>query len=85
MNVAKIGEPENLQTVKMNLAQWSQALNGSTITVGGTDYCFGDGIADIDTRLDILAAIEGEILGTYNYIRCFRTQASRSSRSRYTM
>lgn len=68
VNVAKIGEPENIQTVEMNLAQWSQALNGATITVGGTDYCFGDGIADIDTRLDILAAIEGEILGTYNYI-----------------
>ena len=52
----------------MNLAQWSQALNGATVTVGGTDYCFGDGIADIETRLDILAAIEGEIRGTYNYI-----------------
>ena len=68
VDVAKIGDPADVQKVKMNLAQWSQALNGATITVGGKDYNFGDGIAEIETRLSILAAIEGEILKTYNYI-----------------
>ena len=54
--------------VTMTLKNWSDALNGTTVTVNGTEYCFGEGIADIDTRLDILAAIETEVLGTYNYI-----------------
>ncbi|MBQ8509642.1 MAG: hypothetical protein IJ493_07020 [Clostridia bacterium] len=68
VNVAKIGEAENVKKVKMNLKEWSDALNGATVTVNGTDYNFGDGIADVDTRLDILAAIEGKVLETYDYI-----------------
>lgn len=52
----------------MNLRQWSDALNGATVTVDGKDYCFGDGIADVEVRLEILAGIEAEILKTYNYI-----------------
>ena len=68
VNVAGIGKREDVKTVTMNLKQWSDALNGETVTVDGVDYCFGDGIADVDTRLDILAAIEGEVLKTYNYI-----------------
>ena len=58
----------NGEELTMNLRQWSDALNGATVTVGGKDYCFGDGIADVETRLDILAAIETKVLGTYNYI-----------------
>lgn len=54
--------------ITMNLKQWSDALNGATVTVDGTDYNFGSGIVDIDTRLTILAAIEGQILQTYNYL-----------------
>ena len=68
VNVAPLGEEADMQEVTMNLRQWSDALNGKTVTVAGTDYCFGDGIADVETRLTILAAIETEILGTYNYI-----------------
>ena len=68
VNVAKIGEPENKQTVTMNLKQWSDALNGATVKVGDTEYCFGDGIADVNTRLDILAKIETTVLMTYDYI-----------------
>ena len=56
------------EEITMNLRQWSDALNGATVAVGDKEYCFGDGIADVDTRLTILAAIEGEILQTYNYI-----------------
>ena len=68
INVAGIGNEPDVQTVTMTLKQWSDALNGTTITIKGNDYCFGDGIADVETRLDILGAIEAEILSTYNYI-----------------
>ncbi len=68
VNVAKIGETENKQEVTMSLKQWSDALNGTTVTVNGVEYNFGDGIADVNTRLDILAMIEGKVLQTYNYI-----------------
>ena len=54
--------------ITMNLHQWSDALNGTTVTVDGTEYNFGDGFVDVDTRLDILAAIEEQVLMTYDYI-----------------
>ena len=52
----------------MNLKQWSDAVNGNTVTVNGKEYNFGVDFASADDRLTILAAIEGEILSTYNYI-----------------
>jgi hypothetical protein len=52
----------------MTLKQWSDALNGSVVEVDGTQYNFGEGFADADTRLTILANIEREILLTYNYL-----------------
>ena len=52
----------------MNMKNWSDALNGATVTVDGTDYCFGEGIADVETRLTILAGIEGKVLETYDYL-----------------
>ncbi len=54
--------------ITMNLRQWSDALNGATVTVDGVDYNFGDGHADVDVRLSILAGIETHVLMTYNYI-----------------
>ena len=69
VNVAGIGNEPVMKEVTMNLKNWSDALNGSTVTArDNEDYCFGDGIADVETRLDILGAIEAEILSTYNYI-----------------
>ena len=64
------------QEVTLNLDQWSDALNGTTVTVtvgAGDDaievsYNFGDGQADVEVRLEILAMIETAILGTYDYI-----------------
>ena len=56
------------QKVTMNLKQWSDALNGMTVNIGGEEYNFGAGSASTDDRLNILAAIEGQILSTYNYI-----------------
>ena len=51
-----------------SLKNWSDALNGDTVTIDGKDYNFGDGMVDVNTRLDILAAIEGAVLQTYDYI-----------------
>ena len=56
------------EEITMNLRDWSDALNGATVAVGDKEYCFGDGIADVETRLNILAAIEGQVLQTYDYI-----------------
>jgi hypothetical protein len=56
------------EEITLNLKQWSDALNGTVVEKDGKQYNFGDGIADVDTRLDILAGIETKVLGTYNYI-----------------
>ena len=58
----------NGESITMNLRQWSDALNGATVNVNGKDYCFGSGIADVETRLNILAMLEGQVLSTYDYI-----------------
>ena len=68
VNINKVGEKVKKQDVTMNLKQWSDALNGDTVKVGDKEYCFGDGIADVNTRLDILAKIESTVLQTYDYI-----------------
>jgi len=56
------------EKITMNLKQWSDALNGTTVTVGGKEYNFGENTTDVNDRLTILAAIESEVLQTYNYI-----------------
>lgn len=56
------------ESITMNLRQWTEALLGSTVTVDGKDYNFGEANADVDTRLTILASLEGQILQTYDYI-----------------
>ena len=58
----------NGEEITLNLKQWSDALNGTTVEVGGKSYNWGNGIADVDTRLDILAGIETTVLGTYDYL-----------------
>ncbi len=68
VNTAKIGEEPVMKTLTMTLKQWSDALNGTTVEVDGVQYNFGDGIADVNTRLDILAKCETVILTTYDYI-----------------
>ena len=50
------------------LKDWSDALNGTTITIGEKEYNFGADQADVETRLNILSAIEVTVLGTYDYL-----------------
>ena len=54
--------------VTMTLRQWSNVLNGMAETVDGVEYNYGAGQADVEVRLNILAAIEGKILESYNYL-----------------
>ncbi len=68
VNVAGLDETPVIENVTLSLKQWSDALNGATVEVNGKSYNFGDGIADVNTRLDILAQIEYTVLMTYDYI-----------------
>ena len=54
--------------VTMTLRQWSNVLNGQAETVNGVEYNYGSGQTDVEIRLNILAAIEGKILESYNYL-----------------
>ena len=65
INVPVNGEDKD---VTMTLRQWSQVLNGTAVTVNGVEYNYGSGQVDIEIRLNILAAIEGKILESYNYL-----------------
>ncbi len=58
----------NGKDITTTLYNWSDALNGTAITVDGVEYNFGYGQADTDTRLLILSKIETTVLGTYDYI-----------------
>jgi hypothetical protein len=60
----KLGNEE----ITMTLKQWSDALNGAAVEVGGKTYNYGDGQADIETRLTILASLETRILQNFNYL-----------------
>jgi len=69
VNVAGIdAKKPQMETVTMSVKDWSDALNGVAVEKDGKTYNFGDGIADVETRLDIFAAFESTILSTYNYI-----------------
>lgn len=60
----KLGDEE----ITMTLKQWSDALNGAAVTVDGKTYNYGDGQADIEIRLTILASLETRILQNFNYL-----------------
>lgn len=50
--------------ITMTIKQWSDALNGAEVN----GYNFGDGMADVETRLEILAKFEVTVLNTYDYL-----------------
>ena len=56
------------EEITMTMYQWSDALNGTTVTVNGKDYNFGADQADQETRVNILANFESIVLGTGNYL-----------------
>ena len=56
--------------ITMSLREWSQALNGTTVefTEGFEMFFYNFADADANVKLQILAAIEGEILKASNYV-----------------
>ena len=66
----------NGESITMSVLDWVNCVNGSTITVNGKDYNFGEGMADTDIRLEILAALEGAIMKTYNHIPMIQNQGT---------
>ncbi len=68
VDIAPLGQTPDMQTITMNLKQWSDALNGATVESPVGPVNFGDGMAEVDTRLTILAGVEGKVLQTYDYI-----------------
>ena len=52
----------------MSIRAFAECLNGNTKTVDGVDYNFGYGQVDVETRLDVLAAIEEQMLLSYNAV-----------------
>ncbi len=69
MNV-KVGD--EMKDVTMSMVQWTDALNGAAVTIGDETYNFGSDIADLDTRLTILAGLEKEVLKSYTYLPMIR-------------
>ena len=63
----------NGENVRLDLVQWSDALNGIEVVSGGKSYNFGEGQADAEVRLQILAALEKTILESNNYIPVMAT------------
>ncbi len=68
VDIAPLGQTPDMQTITMNLKQWSDALNGATVESPVGPVNFGNGMAEVDTRLTILAGVEGKVLQTYDYI-----------------
>lgn len=68
VNTAGIQKEPKMEKVTMNLREWSEALNGMAVEKDGVTYNFGDGIADVETRLEILSQLEHTVLMTYDYI-----------------
>ncbi len=58
----------NGKDLTMSIRAFAECLNGTMKTVDGVDYNFGYGQIDTDTRLEILAAIEQEMLLSYNCV-----------------
>ena len=54
----------NGEEITMSLYNWGECLNGTEVD----GHNFGSDAADQDTRLQVLAGLEGRILQTYDYI-----------------
>ena len=58
----------NGETVTMSVYDWAECVNGNDVTVDGKTYNYGTNNADQETRMLILAGIEGKLLQTFTYI-----------------
>ncbi len=53
------------EDITMSATDWYNALNGTPVTLGGKTYNYGNNNAEVETRLTILAALEGKVLQNY--------------------
>ncbi len=58
----------NGETIEMSVYDWAECVTGNDVTVGDKTYNFGTNNADQETRLQILAGVEGKLLQTFTYI-----------------
>ena len=55
--------------ITMSVYDWAEAVTGNdTVAKDGKTYNFGTNDADQQTRLQILAGVEGKLLQTFTYI-----------------
>lgn len=58
----------NGETIEMSVYDWAECVTGNDVTVGDKTYNFGTNNADQETRMQILAGVEGKLLQTFTYI-----------------
>ena len=58
----------NGEKIRLSLFDWTNAVLGEEVTSEGKTYNFGEGMADDEVRIRILAGLEEKILDTYDYI-----------------
>ncbi len=58
----------NGEEITMSVYDWAEAVTGNDTTVNGKTYNFGTNDADQETRMHILAGVEGKLLQTFTYI-----------------
>ena len=56
------------EDVTMSVYDWAEAVNGNIVTIDGQEYVYGVNEADQDTRVQILAGVEGKLLQCYSYL-----------------
>ncbi len=58
----------NGEDITMSVFDWYQAMMGTMVTVDGKNYSFGSADVDTNTRMVILAALEGRMMSRYDIL-----------------
>ncbi len=58
----------NGEEITMSVYDWAECVTGNDVTLNGKTYNFGTNNADQETRMQILAGVEGKLLQTFTYI-----------------
>ncbi len=56
------------EKIKMSVYDWAECVTGNDVEINGKTYNFGTNNADQETRMQILAGVEGKLLQTFTYI-----------------
>ncbi len=58
----------NGEDITMSVYDWYQSMMGTMVTVDGKNYSFGSADVDTNTRMVILAALEGRMMSRYDIL-----------------